>query len=136
MKSIKKNYKEAPITIHELNTDNEIKIINSYKKNEFVISKKIYYGPQILFPRKIIKWCDNSIEKIDTKKLISLFNNNLPQVLIIGSGKNSNFNFTKIRKEFVEKSINIEIMSTPAACRTWNVLVSEGRNVAALLFHI
>ena len=32
MKSIKKSYKEAPITIHELNTDNEIKIINSYKK--------------------------------------------------------------------------------------------------------
>ena len=30
MKSIKKNCKEAPITIHELNTDNEIKIINSY----------------------------------------------------------------------------------------------------------
>jgi len=30
--------------------------------------------------------------------------------------------------------INLEVMSTSAACRTWNVLMSEGRNAAACLY--
>ena len=39
----------------------------------------------------------------------------------------------KIKKFRLEKGISLEIMTTGAACRTYNVLLSEGRKVAAAL---
>ena len=41
--------------------------------------------------------------------------------------------FDRIRQAFAVKGIGFEVMDTSAACRTYNVLVSEGRDVMALL---
>ena len=42
---------------------------------------------------------------------------------------------TRLTKLLAEKKIGLEIMDTPAACRTYNVLVHEGRRVAVALFN-
>ena len=42
----------------------------------------------------------------------------------------------ELQVQLHEKGVNLEIMSTPAACRTWNVLLTEGRNAAVALLAI
>ncbi|OYU42840.1 MAG: hypothetical protein CFE44_21725 [Burkholderiales bacterium PBB4] len=57
-----------------------------------------------------------------------------PEVVIFGSGARLQFVKPALMRSLIDRRIGVETMDTPAACRTYNVLVSEGRNaVAALL---
>jgi uncharacterized protein len=54
-------------------------------------------------------------------------------LVIFGSGPRQRFVSGNLTRVLVENQIGMECMDTPAACRTYNVLVSEGRHVAAAL---
>lgn len=56
-----------------------------------------------------------------------------PEVLIIGTGRRFTFPPPQALRPLVEARIGHEVMDTPAACRTYNVLLSEGRKVMAVL---
>lgn len=56
-----------------------------------------------------------------------------PEVVIIGTGKSQRFLPPELMMLFYEGNVGIEVMSTPAACRTFNVLVLEERRVVAAL---
>lgn len=56
-----------------------------------------------------------------------------PEIVLFGSGQRMMFPAHAIRQEFAIKGIGFEAMDTSAACRTYNVLMSEGRDVMALL---
>ena len=57
-----------------------------------------------------------------------------PELVIFGCGPRHRFVSPALMRSLIEHRIGVETMDTPAACRTYNVLVSEGRSaVAALL---
>jgi uncharacterized protein len=56
-----------------------------------------------------------------------------PQVLLLGSGARQVFPAPELLASLYAARIGFEIMDTAAACRTYNVLVGEGREVAAAL---
>jgi len=56
-----------------------------------------------------------------------------PEIVLFGSGRKLMFPAHEIRQEFAIKGIGFEAMDTPAASRTYNVLMAEGRDVMALL---
>ena len=57
-----------------------------------------------------------------------------PELVIFGSGPRLKFVSPALTRALIERRIGVETMDTAAACRTYNVLVSEGRSaVAALL---
>ncbi len=56
-----------------------------------------------------------------------------PELVVFGSGKSFQFPHPSIMAAFSAAGIGFEVMDTPAACRTYNVLMSEGRQVAAAL---
>lgn len=56
-----------------------------------------------------------------------------PEVLLLGSGARQVFPEPQLLAALYEGRIGFEIMDTGAACRTYNVLVAEGRKVAAAL---
>ena len=58
-----------------------------------------------------------------------------PELVIFGSGSRLRFPPPALLKALMARRIGFETMDTPAACRTYNVLLAEGRAVvAALLF--
>ena len=58
-----------------------------------------------------------------------------PELVIFGSGARIRFPKPAILRPLIDARIGFETMDTPAACRTYNVLLAEGRSVvAALLF--
>ena len=58
-----------------------------------------------------------------------------PELVIFGSGARLRFPAAALLRPLIERRIGIETMDTAAACRTYNVLLGEGRTVlVALLF--
>ena len=58
-----------------------------------------------------------------------------PELVIFGSGARLRFPPASLLRPLIERCIGIETMDTAAACRTYNVLLAEGRSVVvALLF--
>jgi uncharacterized protein len=56
-----------------------------------------------------------------------------PEVVIFGSGPRLQFVAPALQRTLIELRIGVETMDTAAACRTYNVLASEGRRVLAAL---
>jgi uncharacterized protein len=56
-----------------------------------------------------------------------------PQVLLLGTGRRALLPRPTLMLPFGRLGIGVEIMSTPAACRTYNLLLAEGRRVVAVL---
>jgi uncharacterized protein len=58
-----------------------------------------------------------------------------PELVIFGSGPRLRFPKPALLRPLIDARVGVETMDTPAACRTYNVLLAEGRSVvAALLF--
>jgi len=57
-----------------------------------------------------------------------------PEIVLLGSGPSQHFPDPALLAPLLERGIGIEVMDTGAACRTYNVLVSEERRVVAALF--
>jgi len=59
-----------------------------------------------------------------------------PELVLLGTGARQQFPAMDILTTFHRAQIGIEVMDTAAACRTFNILVAEGRHVAAALLMI
>ena len=58
-----------------------------------------------------------------------------PDVLLLGTGARQRFPHPRLYSALTNAGIGVECMDTPAACRTYNILVAEDRRViAAILF--
>lgn len=53
-----------------------------------------------------------------------------PQVVLIGTGRRCHVPRPEWLRSFARRGIGVEFMDTAAACRTFNVLMAEGRRVA------
>ncbi|MGA7750237.1 MAG: Mth938-like domain-containing protein [Gallionella sp.] len=56
-----------------------------------------------------------------------------PDVLLLGTGSTQQFPHPRLYRTLTDAGIGVECMDTPAACRTYNILVAEGRRVAAAI---
>ena len=56
-----------------------------------------------------------------------------PELVIFGSGPRQRFVPAALVRALIDRRIGVETMDTAAACRTYNVLVAEGRSVVAAL---
>ncbi len=56
-----------------------------------------------------------------------------PEMLVVGCGWTQALPPRDLTFELAKRGLGMEVMDTPAACRTFNILVSEGRRPAALL---
>jgi len=57
-----------------------------------------------------------------------------PDIILLGTGNRLVLPDVQLMAELAAQGIGLEIMDTPAACRTYNVLIHERRDVAAALF--
>jgi uncharacterized protein len=82
--------------------------------------------------RVIPDWPVKSIENITEQHLDAVLELR-PEVVLIGTGARQAFLPPQQMMYFYSRNIGVEVMTTDAACRTFNVLASELRNVVAAL---
>ncbi|MDZ4202598.1 MAG: Mth938-like domain-containing protein [Gallionella sp.] len=56
-----------------------------------------------------------------------------PEVLLVGTGAQQRFAHPRLYRALTDAGIGVEFMNTPAACRTYNILVAEDRKVTAAI---
>lgn len=81
---------------------------------------------------EILEWAVTSFDALspaDFTQMASL----KPELIIIGTGKRQRFPKPELLKTLIEAKIGFEIMDSQAACRTYNILVGEGRQVLLAL---
>lgn len=111
-------------------------VIHSYKTGQVIINQEPFHKSLVVTPSQLIPdWRPQSMEgltKEDFSELMVLE----PSIIILGTGEKQRFPPPAIYSSLSEQGIGMEIMSTPAACRTYNLLMAEGRAVAAALIMI
>jgi uncharacterized protein len=56
-----------------------------------------------------------------------------PEIVLLGTGASQRFPHPRVTRPLIDARVGLEVMDTRAACRTYNILVAEGRAVAAAL---
>jgi len=83
-----------------------------------------------------VAWPVRSFERLDPEHFAHIASTN-PDVVILGTGKRQRFVHPKLTTVLTTRRIGVECMDNQAACRTYNILMAEGRKVAlALIFDI
>tara|TARA_Y100001935_G_scaffold54444_1_gene45516 strand:- start:35 stop:424 length:390 start_codon:yes stop_codon:yes gene_type:complete len=106
--------------------------IKNCSKDGFLIDNKLYNHSILISLENIHTWnvdshiTDKNFNFIKTLK-------SFPELLLIGVGDTISSPYLDIRSKMSKLSIAVEIMTTQSACRTWNILISEGRQAFACL---
>ena len=119
------------ISVKEFSDDGRLQIINSYGQGGFKIAKKIVFGAQFVLQRQTLAWPVKTEQDISADELLSFLQDTDIDLLVLGLGEYPQSHLPDISSALRDKGIKLEVMSTAAACRTWNVLLTEGRTAAA-----
>lgn len=110
-------------------------IVQSYGPGRFTINGVGFAHAIIVTPEAVMPWpFDGPIDALtgeDCAPLLALAGS--VDVLLIGSGAKAARPSAAIRAVLKDAGLNVDAMDTGAACRTYNVLMAEGRRVAAAL---
>ena len=104
--------------------------IDGYGPGFFRIGGKVVEGAVVVSPAGVDPWGRYD----DTETLVKLAA--AVDVIFVGTGAEIAHPPATFRKVLEEAGIGVEPMASPAACRTYNVLLSEGRRVAVALIPV
>ena len=108
--------------------------ITGYEEDGININGRLFPESLVLSPTNLISdWKPKNISSLTVEDLAPFYALKA-EVILLGTGDKQIFPTSEILKKFASMQIGFEIMDTQAACRTFNILMSEGRNVVAGLF--
>jgi uncharacterized protein len=106
--------------------------VTAYGPGFVEINKVRYTSAVLLTPERVEPLGIDSFESLaeaDVARLLAL----QPEVALLGTGATQRFPQPRLVHPLTDARIGLEVMATTAACRTYNILMAEGRKVAALL---
>ena len=110
--------------------------IQAYGPGELTVNAETLTHSLIVSPERLIRdWVPQSFDDLSHEHL-SVVVELRPEILILGTGSRQRFPRADVIGPLQAQGIGVEVMDTAAACRTYNVLVSERRRVAAALLMI
>lgn len=96
-----------------------------------------HIGSVLVFPDRTVAWPVIDAAAITAESLVPVFSAEPPpEILLLGLGTAAGTLPNELRVSLKAHGAIVESMSTGAACRTYNVLASEMRRVAAALIAI
>jgi len=109
-------------------------VITGYGPGMFRIAGVVHSHSVLVLPDRTIPWAVTDFSMIDIAGLEPVWSHNSAvNVLLLGCGPNMQLPPPGLRRGLRERGIVLEPMDTGAACRTFNVLLTEGRAAAAAL---
>ena len=114
-----------------------LQLIHGYGGNSFRISGERYSGSVLVYPRQTAIWKPPAKpETLTIDDLLPHFGDDFAPLFILGVGGAPMNPMNDLATVLRHHGIALEVMSTPAACRTWNVLMSEGRDAITGLYDV
>ncbi|OYY48816.1 MAG: hypothetical protein B7X95_00225 [Methylophilaceae bacterium 17-44-8] len=117
-----------------LTTAEKQNLITGYGDDFIEINRQRYNTHIIVTSENLSdEWAELSLHTLESHHFSALAQSK-PEVVLLGTGTRHQFIHPKLHSSLTLLGIPLECMTTAAACRTYNILMSEGRNVAAALF--
>lgn len=107
--------------------------IDSYAADGFRVGGMVFHGPVAVFADRAGGWAGLH----DLAPFLAAAGE--IDILLVGMGADlaaPDAEFARQRARLEAAGLGVELMTTPSACRTYNVLLSEGRRVAAALLPV
>lgn len=119
-------------------------LITGYGGGGFKINGEEMRGSLIVLPQHVLSWAVGEAVEINAESLLKPLREAVNashekaeiELLLIGSGTTIQPVSAALRAELKALGMAVEVMDTGAACRTYNVLFSEGRRVGAALIAV
>ncbi len=111
--------------------------IDAYGNGGFRFAEMSHRGSILCLPSGIYAWQPGSPDEIEAAALAPvLAERDALDLLLLGTGRRSQLLRAELRRAFDAAGVALEVMDTGAACRTYNVLLGEGRPVGAALLAV
>lgn len=112
-------------------------MIDSYGPGRFTLRGTRHEGSIIVFTDSVIPWNVAMSGQIDLDALAPIrAADPSVEVLLIGTGAKMAPLSASLRAEIRSAGVSMDFMDTGAACRTFNILMTEGRRAAAALIAV
>ncbi len=108
--------------------------VRSVSDTEILIGNDVWTEPVALTPAGVFAdWVPPPVETLSAEDLAPLIATG-PELIVVGTGRYYVLPNRTLMFAMARQGIGLEVMDTPAAARTFNVLLNEGRSVAAVLY--
>ncbi len=108
-------------------------VIKAYEAGVVVVNDTAFRHSIIIMPEYLdTTWEPQQLDEVTEEHLAKIIDLK-PEVVLFGTGFRYQFPGVALQAYFLQHGVGIEFMDTSAACRTYNILMSEGRNVAGAL---
>lgn len=107
-------------------------LISSYGPDHFLVNGVRHECSLIVLPDEVVTGWARDLNQLTAEHFDALALR-APEIVLLGSGKKLRFPSPALYAGLIKANIGVEVMDTPAACRTYNILAAEGRRVAAAL---
>lgn len=105
--------------------------ITGYGSGYVSVDERRLTSSFVITPEELITdWTPRSVAELDEAAL-EIMARLRPSIMLLGTGADQRFPPSSLLAPMLGRGIGIEVMTTAAACRTYNILVAEGRTVAA-----
>lgn len=117
-----------------LDSNSRLNLVRRYGNGEILVGEQRITRPLIITPTQLIlDWSASSLESLTEQDLDGVFGTGA-QIVLLGAGETQLFASAAVQASFRARRVALECMTLGAACRTYNILASEERPVAAGLF--
>ncbi len=108
-------------------------VVASYAPGQIVVNQEVFTSSLVIMPTLLVRdWPPQTFTELAAEHFALLARHPIT-VLLLGTGEKLQFPRRELVRPLEERGIGVEVMDTGAACRTYGVLASEGRQVAAAL---
>ena len=107
--------------------------VTAYGAGWIEINRRRFEGAVVLMPEGPVEaWSAQSFETLVAADFESMLSRS-PELVLFGTGESQRFPHPALLAPLTNRGIAVDSMTTHAACRTYNILMSEGRRVLAVL---
>lgn len=107
--------------------------ITSYDAGHIAVNGRRLTKSFILTPQRLIEdWPPGSFDSLTESDLLAVAKLGCP-IVLLGTGARQRFPAPALLRPLIERRFGVEVMDSHAACRTYNILMAEGRDVAAAM---
>lgn len=117
--------------LHEANTAGS-NLFTSYGAGHVEINKARHQGSLIVTGDSISAWPPATFDDFSEADFLQILAMQ-PELVLLGTGSKLRFPHPRLYAALTNAGIGVDVMDTAAACRTYNILLAEGRGVVAAL---
>ena len=117
----------------QLATSTGHKFFTAHGPGYVAVSGERFERPIVVTPERVLRdWPARDFSTLDEHHF-AYFLDFMPEVVLLGTGSQLHFPHPRLYQALTGAGIGVESMDTPAACRTFNILMAEGRKVLAAI---